>query len=145
MKQLFLFIALSLLFACECEELTPTLPEEIPDPFQVVGEAPALDFDGDFIAIRYTLNKLIDPESVALDESVLIEGISEPFVQSDLFEIAILGNVINCDFSDGFCSGSVSVTFKGTGNNSIQSTAGQILDGDFDNEDGGDFVETINF
>lgn len=144
MKPLFLVFILLLFASCECEQLTPTIPETIPDPFQIVEEA-ELGFDGPFIIIEYFFNKPIDVESVVLGESLIIEGVVEPSFQVEFSTLSIFGDAEDCDFNTFPCTGSYTITFKGTGNSTIRSTSGQILDGDFNDVDGGDFMETVNF
>ncbi|MEN0046488.1 MAG: hypothetical protein AAF806_05490 [Bacteroidota bacterium] len=151
-RSIFLCLALVSIFLwnCECEDLAPTVIEEFPDPFFVIDDDNVTNgFEDDgFLFFDITLNKLIDTSLIDIGQNILFEGLDtlrfEPF-SSFGNTIFFNGEITDCTTDGSPCSGSVKITLKGIGNSVVQSTESQILDGDKDGSDGGDFIKTFEF
>jgi len=140
---LVLFAALYL-WGCECEEVTPTLADNI-DPFLITSSNNGTD--GDFFLANFSINKIIDASTVLLATSVLVEGLDSAQVVVDVFKfnIQIFGDIQGCGPNTFPCNGTVRIIFKGDGSNPIRSSLGQKLDGDRDGSDGGDAAFSFTF
>ena len=149
MKHIILFLIFSFLLSCDCEDLLPTTPDNIPDPFQVQEDF-GLGPDGNLFFSSFPLNKFVNDSSVVKNKSVLVEGsdsIISIDIQNNVFSstLFISGTINGCGPNTFPCNGTITVTLKGTGDDVIKSIDGQVLDGDRNNVDGGDFVETFTF
>lgn len=134
------FICLFLIQACTCEEEGITVIEE-PNPFYVVQVGGA----DDFFFVEFS--KPVDQQSFIFGENALfiptrtcandISWSDDETVMSFCAIYDDCNNTINCRLT---------VQLIGTEGNAtipIRSTTGQLLDGDFDGNDGGNFIRQV--
>ena len=129
-----LIICLRMFSACECEDLSPVVPENTPDTFHVTLAGGNIDNSIIYFSINFNLP--IDTTSIVPGKTVFVEGMTplEVFMSSNYIVLSGAGS--QC--SNNRCR--VKITLKGSGTDVVKSSTGQILDGDSDGSKGGDFV-----
>ncbi|MEM8526047.1 MAG: hypothetical protein AAGG68_15520 [Bacteroidota bacterium] len=141
-----LTVAICFLWSCECEDLTPTVIDEFPDPFFVVEYGVGPPSIGNQIFIGADFSAPVDTSTVRIGESVLFEGLDELRLDFSFgSSLSFSGIVSGCNQNSTDCEGTIRIIFKGNGDVVIRSEDGQILDGDKDGSDGGDFVLPYTF
>jgi len=147
-RSIFLCLAAAICFLwnCECEDLTPTVVEEFPDPFLEVESGLSTAVFANNLPVFFQMNKPIDTSTVGVGTSVVFEGLDDlSFDFSSGRDLYFTGSITGCTPNNFPCNGTVTITLKGTGESVIRSMDGQVLDGNKDGSDGGDFVKTFEF
>jgi hypothetical protein len=121
-------IAVGYFLSCNCESLAPIDLENNPFPFIVT----RVDNNGQGQYI-VSFNNSADTASIVLGKTLIIEGnaVGVIFIQKFPTQLRITPDC------SGLCN--LNVTLKGEGDMVVRSLGGQVLDGDKDGSDGGDF------
>jgi hypothetical protein len=103
--------------------------------------------DGDTFYASFDFTDPVDTSTVQLETSVLVTGsvsgeIDKSFSTDGL---RLFLRIPTGDCPGGFCGKSLTFKLVGKGDAPIRDTDGRILDGDYDNSDGGDYVLTQDF
>lgn len=139
----FFCLCLFILSACTCEEEGITTIEE-PDPFYVV----QCGGGDDFFFIEFS--KPVDTAQFFFQENAVFTPVNlcDPDISwsPDNTRLSFCASYIDCDFNNQLFQCFLTISLLGTVSDGllpVQSDAGQILDGDLDGKDGGDFVKPV--
>lgn len=134
------FTLLFTITGCCSEPLEPLAPAISGNPMRVeeLGSfVDQLDPAREVISIGFSQNYNVQTINI---ETVIVEGMDAVSFKTEPPSLQISG-IPNC--AGQGCQ--VKITLKGTGSQTITNTAGYPLDGNNDNIDGGDFVQTFIF
>lgn len=132
---IFSLLIIMLYMSCTCEETEiPILERDIPRPFWV----DSIKYEENQLLIQF--NKPVKPGSVNLGESLLVDVENSTYTGVPVVDDKSIILSI-CDFSCAAPSCLVKITLKGDSQGIRSSNpANQLLDGDRDGTDGGDFI-----
>ena len=161
MKYLFILLSYFFLISCECDDEKVFL-QVVLNPFQVKEITYPFEFEN-YTGALITFNKQYDPQSVNLDNSLVISGsdINQSLLEELILQVSDSSLFIPfreihsdpCDkepnvyisCSTDSCELEIKLLSSISDSSGILSSEGQLLDGDRDGFDGGDFEESIVF